>query len=298
MESVRGQALLARVIDYAGLFPPAARSMADAIAEYLAAGSGEASWMLGRFVLPATRLGEFADAFASVRPNATGWKLSAIVRDQSAADRSAVELFNTLSPNATVVDSVECKPESPDGVEWLADVFGRFEVFVEVPADVDTAGWMERLAAKGLRAKVRTGGLTAEAFPSADALLDFIEGSVRWGVPFKATAGLHHATRGTYPLTYAADAASAPMYGYLNVLLATAAFQHGLPRSLAAQLLLRSDAAALTIEDDAVQWGDVMIGHDTLRAARQQLLSFGSCSFDEPAEEFRRINDGSLSARR
>ena len=42
----------------------------------------------------------------------------------------------------------------------------------------------------------------------------------RHGVTFKATAGLHHAMRGSYPLTYERASESGTMFGFLNVFLA------------------------------------------------------------------------------
>lgn len=300
MDSGPGRALMGAVVDYAGLFPPAARSMADAVAEYVAAQAGPDAWMLGRFVVPAARLAELGEALAGTPRASSGWRLSAIVRDQSAADRAAIDAFNAASPNGAVVDSVECKPESFDGIVWLGHAFGaRFDVFVELSPGPEAPAWMECLASSGLRAKIRTGGLTAAAFPAPDALLTFLDAAVRRGVAFKATAGLHHATRGTYALTDDADAARAPMYGYLNLLLAAAALRQGLPHRTAEALLVRSDTTSLAITDAAVTWGDVVIPHDALRALRQQLvLSFGSCSFQEPADEFRRVTDGSVSTHR
>ena len=58
--------LLAGAIDYAGLFPPSAVSMEDAVANYAAYRRGEYSWMLGRFVVTASRLNEFAAEAAKV----------------------------------------------------------------------------------------------------------------------------------------------------------------------------------------------------------------------------------------
>ncbi len=46
--------LLSGLIDYAGLFPPAAVSMADAVANYAAYRTSADAWALGRFVLPVT----------------------------------------------------------------------------------------------------------------------------------------------------------------------------------------------------------------------------------------------------
>ena len=118
----------------------------------------------------------------------------------------------------------------------------------------------------------------------------FIDAAVQLDVPFKATAGLHHAIRGSYRLTYEAGAPAATMYGYLNVILATAARRAGLPVSTCEALLLQDDAARLEVGDDAIRWGDVSVPVALVRAARRdQLVSFGSCSFREPADEIRAL---------
>src|SRR5215469_4630128 len=49
------------LVDYAGLFPPAALGMSDAIDEYAAASEGAHAWMLGRFIVPFSRLEELGD---------------------------------------------------------------------------------------------------------------------------------------------------------------------------------------------------------------------------------------------
>jgi hypothetical protein len=293
--------LLANAIDYAGLFPPAALSMAEAIAEYDAARTGPLAWTLGRFVLPASRLEEFAQHAAGAE-----WQLSAIVRDRSEADREAIVASNAAQPRARV-DSIECKPESEDGLDWLAASFADpFEVYVEVPAGNDAARWLEAVAARGLRGKVRTGGITAAAFPQPSDLVTFIEAAVKLRLPFKATAGLHHAARGSYPLTYDANPAQAPMYGYLNVFLATAALVAGLPRTAALDILQQTNTSTLDISHGIVRWGGVELPAASVREMRTaQLLSFGSCSFREPTGEYLALfpfipetYDGSLSARR
>jgi hypothetical protein len=285
MDSAR--ALLDEVVDYAGLFPPAAVPMAEAVAVYAEAIAGADAWMLGRFVLPAAQLESFAAARAEVASPRT-WRLSAIVRDRAEDDRAAVAGFNAETRrHRALVDSIEARPITRDGIDWLADAYaGPYDVFVEVPAGEEAAVWLARIHARGLKAKVRTGGLTADAFPSPDALAAFLEAAVRLGVPFKATAGLHHAVRGSYRLTYAADADAAPMYGYLNVLLATAALGAGQPASTAEALLCETNAATLRFTADAVRWGTLAFPLAVLRETRAARLgSFGSCSFREPVEE-------------
>jgi hypothetical protein len=288
MHSPSARALLAAVVDYAGLFPPAALPMSAAVAEYAEAWGGPDAWMLGRFVLPAARLPEFAAAHGPVAAPDGNWMLSVIVRDDSEADRAAVAAFNDASARQhAVVDTIECRPLTPEGIDWLAESFGTaLDVYVEVPAGDDAAHWLERVGARGLKGKIRTGGLTPDAFPSPAALLAFIEAAVQLRVPFKATAGLHHAVRGSHRLTYDDQADRAPMYGYLNVLLATAATLAGAPRAAAEQVLCQSDASSLTFSDDAIRWGGTEWPAAVLRDLRaEHLVSFGSCSFREPADE-------------
>jgi hypothetical protein len=292
MEHGSARVLLAGVVDYAGLFPPARVSMAEAVEEYAAARQGADAWMLGRFVLPATRLAEFAAARPAAGGPAPVWSLSAIVGAVSEGDRDQVRQFNRESArHGAVVDTVESRPLTPDGIDWLAETFGAgFEVYVEVTPGPDAVAWLERVKARGLCAKVRTGGLTAQAFPSPDALVAFLDAVVRIGVPFKATAGLHHAVRGAYRLGYEPDAASAPMYGYLNVLLATAALGAGQPAAVARDLLTRDDTSDLVFSADAVQWGGAAFAADGLgRVRTRHLVSFGSCSFREPSGEYRAL---------
>ena len=76
------QALLRESIDYAGLFPPAALGMREAVENYAAYRAGPDAWALGRFVVPAARLGELETAAAELLPRAAGlapWRIAALL---------------------------------------------------------------------------------------------------------------------------------------------------------------------------------------------------------------------------
>lgn len=288
MQVASATALLSGVVDYAGLFPPAALGMPAAVAAYHAALAGPDAWMLGRFVVPASRLPELAEVLSALPADRPDWRVSAIVRDGVDADAASVADFNNAySRHRARVDTVESKPSALDAIDGLAAHFGAgIDVYVEVAPGADADRWLQRVAARGLRAKVRTGGVTAEAFPSPAVLAAFLAATVRHKVVFKATAGLHHAVRGSFRLTYDSGAAQAPMYGYLNVLLATAALHAGRPVATAEAILQQTDAAALVFAADAVRWGADVFPLSMLRDTRaRHLVSFGSCSFTEPVEE-------------
>lgn len=134
---------------------------------------------------------------------------------------------------------------------------------------------------------MRTGGVTADAFPAPAALAAFLAATMRHKVVFKATAGLHHAVRGNFRLTYEPGAAEAPMYGYLNVLLATAALHAGRPVAAAEAILQETYGATLIFADDMARWAADGFSLSILRDTRaRHLVSFGSCSFKQPVEEF------------
>ena len=75
-------ALTAGVVDYAGLFPPAALAMAPAVEAYAHYLADPHQAMLGRFVIPVARLTEFDRVAAEHLPRgerSTPWALTALV---------------------------------------------------------------------------------------------------------------------------------------------------------------------------------------------------------------------------
>ncbi|HEU4699232.1 MAG TPA: hypothetical protein VFS40_08630 [Gemmatimonadales bacterium] len=288
--------LLAEIVDYAGLFPPAALPMDSAVASYAAYLDSVDRWMLGRFVVPVSRLAEFERAAADRLPRLPNdaWRLSALVGADVAADVKAIGEFNCRhaaeGAGAVVVDSVELKATTPAEVVAARD---RLPVWVapffEIPIDRDPSGLVDAIAQAGGRAKVRTGGVTADAFPPARDLARFLAECVRAGVPFKATAGLHHPLRAEYRLTYEPHCAQGTMYGFLNVFLAAAALRAGATRPDAEALLEERDAGEIVVEDAVIRWRDQRFDLAALHDVRQLALSFGSCSFEEPAGDLRAL---------
>ena len=293
MPAATARALMAGAVDYAGLFPPAQLPLADALAEYRRALAGADAWMLGRFIVPAVQLPALADAVVRDAHDGGGWTVSAIVREHMDEDAAAVQAFNQRAASLHVrVDTIECRPSSSASITWLAKTFSpAFTVHVEVGVGPTAPDDLRVVARHQLRAKVRTGGLAPDAFPAPASLVAFIESARAAGVPFKATAGLHHAMRGAYPLSDEIGAQSATMHGFVNVMLATATVGERLATTTAAALLTRTDHSALVFDDERVRWGDVELSIDAIVRMREaQCVSFGSCSFREPADEYRRFD--------
>jgi hypothetical protein len=288
------RALLAGLVDYAGLFPPSALSMDEAVAEYAKWRRSPEAWMLGRFVLPAGRLAEMARAADAYLPE-TGagepWRLSVLLGPDVHGDSALVTGFNAKSAGRAVVDAVELKAASaPDAEAALDALPPGLEAFVEVPLDADLDAILAVLRAHGGRAKARTGGVVPEAIPVPGDVARFIAACAKAGVPWKATAGLHHPVRAEHNLTYAGDSPRAVMHGFLNVFAAGALARAGAsPEDLEA-VLREADPTALRLGADALAWRHLRASTDQVREARRSFAtSFGSCSFAEPVAGLREL---------
>jgi hypothetical protein len=290
---------MAGVIDYAGLFPPASLSMADAVANFDGYRRGPDAWALGRFVVSAGRLEELAGAAAPRLARSadapTVWRVSAVVGAELAADVSRIDAFNTRMATTSgvpaMVDAVELKAQRIEEIVELGVALpAGMETYVEIPLADDPAPLVGAIRRAGLRAKARTGGVTAESFPAAAELVRFLAACIDAGVPFKATAGLHHAVRAEYRLTYAPESPTGTMYGFLNVFLAAALLRAGASSADAVAALEETDPRALAFEDGGVSWRSRWISADELATLRRDgLIAFGSCSFEEPLADLRAL---------
>lgn len=289
-QSLALRELLAGAIDYAGLYPPAALSMAAAVQEYARQRVSLHAWALGRFVVGMEQLAAFVAARRALGDAGAKWPLSIVVaHNEGPHGRDVSGDLDILR-----VEAVEAKASVPAEVErlaWLRELAP--EVYVEVPNNADLGPLLTAVCALGARAKIRTGGITASAIPGADFVARFMHACVEAAVPFKATAGLHHLMRGEYALTYEADSARAVMFGFLNVFVAAALAMQGRPPSVLEDVLQERNFRAFQIDVSApgeLCWREHCLTRDQLRAVRKRTItSFGSCSFAEPIAELAQV---------
>jgi len=290
--------LLEHLIDYAGLFPPAELAMAEAVKNYADYRRSEYNWMLGRFIVPAARLEEFEQAMAEHGPrDGSGevWKLSVLGGANLEADIAQINSFSgrhTVNVGAgALIDTIEFKAATVAEIEAaVRQKPSSLTGFIEIPITDDPRDLIKVIGAAGAFAKVRTGGVTADAFPSAQNLARFISTCAEEDVGFKATAGLHHLLRSVNRLTYKPDSPSGLMHGFLNVFLAAAFAQNGMDVQKLTEVLEETSPAAFRFESDSVYWRDEMLVVGHLRNARSLLaIAFGSCSFTEPVEDLQRL---------
>lgn len=263
--------LVAALVDDAGLFPPTALSMPDAIARHRRDLAAASPILTHIFLCPASRIGALraelsaADHFRIGLIADTGFDGIAAALDAIDTDRAlelaAIEfpLAHTDEPFADVV------PQLPDGAPVFLEPAGL--------ADVDAlAREVAGLSGRLVGLKLRCGGVRAELFPTATALARALVAAARNRVAVKATAGLHHGIRYTDPVT------GFTHYGYLNLLVAAADAAIGADTDTVAADLLSTDRAALVY---AVRH----MPADRATAARTLFTSYGSCSTSTPVVE-------------
>lgn len=272
------------LIDYAGLFPPASLSMQATVANYAQYRAGPHRDMLGNLLLPYERLAEFRQAASThIESSSDSWPLSIIAATDAAATIPEIDNF---SPTGAAITSVELKISDRSQLDALPRLAGGAGVFIEFPLDSNFDTWVEHIGRRGFNAKIRTGGITKEAFPTADQIIAFLMACRDFKVAFKATAGLHHLTCGTYPLTYERDAAKGEMFGFLNLFFAAIFLFEGGDEKTACTILLEKAPTAFRVTDSGISWRDVTLSENLITTGREMFaLSYGSCSFDEPVAE-------------
>lgn len=292
------------LVDYAGLFPPAALGMEAAVREYQEHLASPGRWMLGRFIVPAARLDEFEKAAAPhLASSSEPWRLSLLAgADVRASMHQAIAYNNQASRHPGVqasshpatqpsIDTVEFKSPGRSHLDAVLQAIpAGFTSYVEFPLDAELEAHVALLARRGARAKIRTGGVTANAFPPAGEVVRFIQACVDHGVPFKATAGLHHPLRGDYRLTYEPGSGKGAMFGFINVFLAAAFARVGMTGPNLVELLEEPSPAAFNWRADGVSWRGHTLSIGDLEQMRARTgMGFGSCSFREPWDDLHQV---------
>ncbi|MBT8214359.1 MAG: hypothetical protein KJP12_03975 [Acidimicrobiia bacterium] len=292
-------ALFARLIDYAGIFPPATLSMDAAVDEYRQIRTGPRAEMVGRFVCSTSRLLDLATALTrTMRSGEDPWPLCVVFDQPPSTAASTAQAFAAEMSGAATVELVEARiavdeaTAAPVTVNRLVDACGAVgptaSVFIELPftdATAQSIGALDVILAanrerpRTVGAKIRCGP-TVSAIPSVEVVASVIEWSARTRVPLKATAGLHHPVR-----TFNRDL-GVHEHGFLNLLAALAlAEEHGLDAERIAEIGGDTDAASFRLRAGGLDWRTLRAGTGTLMKMRSELFpGFGSCSFDEPAD--------------
>ena len=259
--SIIPPALLERLMDDASQYPPEELPLARAVAAHRELRAGPRTSFVGRFLVPAGRV---AELLAMVRPGES-WELCVIGEPAAVAQalRRAEAVPGVAVTACEVPATLAGLPDdAPAFVEPRREALGRHGLDALLDALATARG-----AGRAVGAKLRCGGASAAAFPTRDEVAGFIAGCVARGLPFKATAGLHHPLPHRDPLT------GAEHHGFLGLWAATAAARRGAGRE---------ELVAILAAGDPLETAGVSF--DELGAARALFTGFGTCSVSEPLE--------------
>jgi hypothetical protein len=305
------RALFGRLFDNAAMYPPAQAPMEASIALHDAAERAPWGFARGRFLCPGARLEDLAHELRILGRDRTALRVGAVIgspadvneRPQLEAVVKAINHLRLSTPSVNV-DLFEVRPPSPDPAELARSMgeaidaaasSGADTLFLEVgvvgsePSLISdrVAAVAEAGAGAGLRigVKVRCGGLQPAMVPSRDELAAFLVAARTAGLPFKATAGLHHAF---------ADH-EGTRHGFVSLLLASVLSNaNDLDQATTAKLLATSTPENLELTDDEIvltlDGARLRADVDAVTNARYRgFVAFGTCSFTEPAFDAARL---------
>lgn len=295
------RALLDQTIDYAGMFPPCALVLEPALRNQASYVRSSEAWMLNGFVLPVEQF-DAARQFLSEFDPHHPLRVAALGPKTTKADGFLDGLYNTETAirsfsryDADLVSTSHFEmflPEDVDSASLKAarSIVSELPVFLEAPPEraeqtialIAGHNSHEDMATFGY--KLRTGGVTADAFPTSAQIASALVTAAAHQLPIKFTAGLHH------PIRQFRDEVKTKMHGFLNVLgAAVLAAEHQWDADQAAMMLEDEDSDSFSFTDDFFAWGHWKIDTERLQYRRQFVRSFGSCSFDEPRDDLRAL---------
>ncbi|NOS86629.1 MAG: hypothetical protein HOP31_15950 [Ignavibacteria bacterium] len=302
-----------RIIDYAGLFPPASLELGQAFHNFVFYSQGEYRWMLGKFIIPAKRLAELGSllddmTIEGIIPLSVLGSSSENINEFNElfkSDIATIKEFISKHSGTVSIDAFEVrlpselfKNEENSGIlklmsgisTSLETALGKnIPVFYEVTLTKDYESeiirTVESIGAlnKGCGYKLRTGGTEASAFPEPEVIAFAIMTCCEFDVPMKCTAGLHH------PIRHYNEEVKSNMHGFMNVFAAgILAYTSNLDESEIIDVLTDQDPYEFMFTESGFTWDENEITNSEIKTAREKfMLSYGSCSFDEPIEDLK-----------
>jgi hypothetical protein len=288
-------AAVASFIDYAGLFPPAGLDLPTTVANHDRYAASAERWMLGRCVVPLARLTELATTLTELPLSRSTWTIAVLVSPTDRLEQviTSIDRFHAAPGTAGVtITAVEAALSGPDAVADAGNAFPpTLERFIEVPLDAARDAWLDAVSAAGCSAKIRTGGVTTDRFPTSESVAAVLRACATRQLALKATAGLHHAMRGAHRLTYEPGSAFGVMHGFVNLLVAALLLHTGAGTEADAQRALETRRPGdFEFDQTTLNWDGHSFNANACAHTRAHLLrSVGSCSFEEPVAELRAL---------
>lgn len=300
--SLSAKAFFLGLIDYAGLFPPAGLDLIEAVGNYRTYLDRPERWILSRFIATAAHVEQLREE--SLRIFTTQHPLMvSLVSREPAADIVRVVAKVKESEGRVAIGSAEvvidCNKDfaqqlsAHDSILKELDTSGsHISLFYEVPPTeawdsmfdqvVDAIDMARTHTARTIGCKLRCGGLQPQLIPPPDRIARVLHSCANRSIPLKCTAGLHQ------PFRHADDLDGKPVmtHGYFNVFFAglVANVQRASFEELVS-IVSEADVVDAVFSDEGISWlGRTIATEEIQRVREERVISYGSCSFEEPIE--------------
>ncbi len=308
------------IIDYAGLFPPAKLSLTESLDNYCKYKNGNYAWMLRRFVCPVSLFPELETLHSKYKPGKPVIEISATIKSSDIIEEFQNNLSNDLSiwnaysqhmGDFIKINSVEIKlpaelvlgrdaKKISSFIEFIygkilqnisENVFVFFEGITDENPKENLKAVIEGIELHNLKQfnsgfKLRMGGISPESVPDVSLIAFCIRECLDKKIPLKFTAGLHHPFRDFSEHDYTRR------NGFVNVFAAgIIAMRHNISNTGMEEILNDEKKDNFVFTDEFFSWKDWKINIEDIEFARKNLvLSFGSCSFEEPVDDLKSFN--------
>jgi hypothetical protein len=301
-------ALCSGLIDYAGLYPPAALGLPQALSNYRSYTSAPDSWMLSRFIAGAAHALQLTDELLAGFMSQGALEISLVSKDPIQELPKVIaalpQVARVVAVESPLVAGTEIKDQLAshrEAFKALVDQGHQLEMFYEVPFSENWDQEFLRLVdgivtigaghpARSVGCKLRCGGLEPQLVPSPERLGRALHACAERSIAVKFTAGLHQPFR-HMPKPGETGSAGVPMHGYFN--LYWAALVVNAKRCSAGEVIeivAEMESCNPRVMDDSIEWLGVRLSEQEIRDMRSsKVLSFGSCSFEEPIDAARQL---------
>jgi hypothetical protein len=314
------KAFMEKIIDYAGLFPPARLPLDKAVHEYIRHKQEPESWMLNRFICPAQKLSDLLAYNEEFNAKSLDLPLTVLLGNVGSQSdflfqfEKELKRFYDLEKkgnNALTVNIFEMrlsrnlfdnftKNQISQFLTKIQDLmlgygykhttlFLELEQVETIKEDLlnyfQTIKEFQATSNLNLGVKLRCGGEAAEAFPAPEKISEFLALCVKTDIPIKATAGLHH------PVRHFNTSINTKMHGFFNVFgAALLAFRHQLDSIEINKIIQEENTGHFLFANDVFSWKNLEISTSNIQNLRNtRVIGFGSCSFDEPREDLKTL---------
>lgn len=292
------------LIDYAGLFPPSELPFEDAISNYKSYSSSPDFWILNRFICPVSNLNNLLSHlpdFTHEKPLQLSVLLPSIFQDDKYINKfneelNTIKTFEDQYGDVCKIESLEAKINAQnDNLDDILNILSTsiesldnsVEIFLE-PAITDfslISNQISKSSIKNTQLKLRCGGVVPEAFLSSKTIASVLSNCKNTGIKLKFTAGLHH------PLRHFNEQMGTKMHGFVNVFGAALLFYaNKIDNINLIEVLEDENPHNFEFQNSSFSWKNASLSVEEIAVLREEaLLSYGSCSFNEPRDGLRNL---------